>query len=69
MPMIEPDETLVLARAKRNFAVKGHGDRAWESGNAVQAPVCGGPILVLSQEERDEYIAQARHELRTEPPA
>ncbi|WP_375465746.1 hypothetical protein [uncultured Methylobacterium sp.] len=67
--MIEPDETLVVARAKRNFAAKGHGDRAWDADNAVQAPLCGGSILVLSQEERDEYLDQARHELRSEPGA
>ena len=65
--MVEPEEPLVLARAKHNFAARGHGDRAWDDGDVGQATLCGGPILVLSQAERDEYLDQARHELRSEP--
>ncbi|WP_375455020.1 hypothetical protein [uncultured Methylobacterium sp.] len=65
--MIEPEESLIVARAKRNFAAKGHGDRAWETDDPVQGPLCGGTVMVLSQAERDEYVAQARHELRNEP--
>lgn len=67
--MIEPEKSLVVARAKRNFAAKGRGDRAWEADNPVQGPLCGGTVMVLSQAERDEYLAQARHELCNEPAA
>ena len=65
--MIEPDASAVEARAKRNFAERGHGDRAWAPNEPGQAPLCGGSVLVLSEAEREEYRAQARHELRNEP--
>lgn len=64
--MSQPDETLVLARAKLNFAQKCHGDRCWE---AEGDSAYDSHVLVLSEEERAEYLEQARHELRTEPTA
>ena len=66
--MAEPDETLVLARAKMNFARKGHGDRCWDADMVVDH-VYGSPVMALSEEERSEYLEQARYELRTEPSA
>lgn len=65
--MIESEPSAVEARARRNFAKRGHGDRAWETDDAGQVPLCGGIVLVLSETERDEYRAQARYELRHEP--
>ncbi|WP_375408080.1 hypothetical protein [uncultured Methylobacterium sp.] len=66
--MAEPDETLVLARAKLNFAQKGHGDRCWER-DAGGDGTYGSHVMALSDEERTEYLEQARHELRSEPSA
>ena len=66
--MAEPDETLVLARAKMNFAQKGHGDRCWDADIDVDHAY-GTHVMALSEEERSEYLDQARHELRTEPSA
>lgn len=65
--MIEPDEMLVLARAKRNFAVTAHADRCWEPGSTASEESYGRTLMVLSDAEREEYLEQARHELRNEP--
>ncbi|WP_336486133.1 hypothetical protein [Methylobacterium nigriterrae] len=64
--MTEPDAMLVLARAKRNFAIKGHGDRVWDRAEAEDVEIRGTAVLPLSEEERAEYLEQARHELRRE---
>lgn len=66
--MAEPDETLVLARAKMNFARKGHGDRCWDADIDVDLAY-GSQVMALSEEERAEYLEQARYELRSEPSA
>ncbi|MCJ2082862.1 hypothetical protein [Methylobacterium sp. J-090] len=68
--MSEPEESLVLARAKLNFARKGHGERCWDAEpfddpDGIRGNGC--PILALSQAERDEFLEQARHELRRAP--
>lgn len=65
--MREPDESLVLARAKLNFARKGHGERCWDSAFAADVETYGRTNLVLTQAERGEFLEQARHELRREP--
>lgn len=66
--MVEPDESLVLARAKLNFAEKSHGDRCWQAEPQGDGTY-GSHVMALSDEERAEYLEQARHELRAEPSA
>lgn len=65
--MLEPNESLVLARAKLNFTRTGHGDRCWDSDVAACQEIYGRTLYVLTQGERDEFLEQARHELRHEP--
>ena len=65
--MTDPDEMLVLARAKRNFAVKAHADRCWEPDSTNCEESYGRSLMALSDAEREEYLEQARHELRNEP--
>lgn len=67
--MREPDENLVLARAKLNFARKGHGERCWDGDFTESAQIYGRSLLVLTRAEREEFLEQARHELRREPEA
>lgn len=64
--MPEPDEVLVLARAKLNFARKSHGDRCWDL-DGDDDDTYGAHLMTLSDGEREEYLEQARHELRHEP--
>ncbi|NEU11748.1 hypothetical protein G3T14_06335 [Methylobacterium sp. BTF04] len=64
--MREPDENLVLARAKLNFACKSHGERCWDGIFSDNVKTYGRPVLVLSENERAEFLEQARHELRHE---
>ena len=67
--MSEPDEYLVLARAKLNFARKRPGGRVWDDGCARDefGTRLSSRDLYLTEQERDEFLEQARHELRNEP--
>lgn len=65
--MGEPSEADVLARAKRNFIACNHDDRAWDAAFTTRENRQGHPVLCLSEDERGEFIAQARHELLNEP--
>ena len=67
--MSEPDEFLVLARAKLNFAQKCSGGRIWDEACAQDDAGTGlsRRDLCLTDEERAEFLEQARHELRNEP--
>ena len=65
--MSEPSEADVLARAKRNFIARNHDDRAWDVAFTEREGRHGNTVLCLSDDERGEYIAQARHELLNEP--
>lgn len=67
--MSDPVEPLVLARAKLNFARKGHGERCWDADFTEAEALCGAPLLPLDDAERAEFIAQARHELGQESQA
>jgi len=64
--MKEADAVLVLARAKLNFARKSHGERCWDAAGANDHPTSECPLLPLSDAEREEFLEQARHELRSE---
>jgi hypothetical protein len=58
--MIEGD---VLGRARQNFRARNHRqDRSW----SVEAGLAGHSKLILSDTERAEIVAQARHELEVE---
>lgn len=61
--MIEPSEAEVLARAKRTFIARNQDDRAWDESFAIRENRQGHPVLCLSDDERGEFLAQARHEL------
>ena len=63
--MGEPTEAEVLARAKRTFIAKNHDDRAWDQGFTDRETRQGHSVACLSELERQEYLEQARHELRT----
>ena len=65
--MSEPNEADILARAKRNFVSRNRDDRAWDGAFTDREARQGHSVLCLSQDERDEYMAQARHELLNEP--
>ena len=65
--MSGPTEEDVLARAKRNFIAHNQDDRAWDEGFTDREHRQGHPVLCLSEDERGEFIAQARHELLNEP--
>ncbi len=67
--MSEPDDYLVLARAKLNFARKCPGGRLWDNGCAQDEAVTrlSSKDLYLTDEERAEFLEQARYELRNEP--
>ena len=67
--MSEPTEAEVLARAKRTFIAKNHDDRAWDVGFTEREARQGHSVACLTELERQEYIEQARHELRTSSPA
>ena len=60
-------EAEVLARAKRNFIARNQDDRAWDEGFEIRETRQGHPVLCLSDDERGEFIAQARHELLNDP--
>lgn len=64
--MAVPTEAEVLARAKRNFIAHNHDDRAWDEGFTDREVRQGHPVLCLSEDERGEFLAQARHELMNE---
>lgn len=65
--MSEPTDADVLARAKRNFVARNRDDRAWDAAFTNREAREGHIVLCLSDAERDEYLEQARHELRNEP--
>ena len=65
--MSEPSDAEILARAKRNFIAHNQDDRAWDEGFTTREHRQGHPVLCLSEDERGEFIAQARHELLNEP--
>ncbi|KQP31104.1 hypothetical protein ASF49_11020 [Methylobacterium sp. Leaf104] len=67
--MTEADASLVLARAKLNFARKGHGERCWDADGADTRLTSDCTLLPLSETEREEFLEQARHELRQEASA
>ena len=67
--MSEPTEAEVLARAKRTFIAKNHDDRAWDASFTEREARRGHPVACLTGLERQEYLEQARHELRTSSPA
>ena len=67
--MGEPTEVEVLARAKRNFISKNHNDRAWDAGFTEREVRQGHIVSCLTEFERQEYLDQARHELRAISPA
>lgn len=63
--MNEPTEAEVLARAKRTFIAKNHDDRAWDADFTKREARKGRIVNCLTELERQEYLDQARHELRT----
>lgn len=63
--MGEPTEADILARAKRTFIEKNHDDRAWDAGFTEREARHGHNVACLTELERQEYLEQARHELRT----
>lgn len=65
--MSEPTDADVLARAKRTFIAKNHDDRAWDPAFTDREARQGHPVMCLSEQERQEYLEQARHELRNRP--
>lgn len=65
--MSAPTEAEVLARAKRNFVAHNQHDRAWDESFTDRESRQGHLVLCLSEDERGEFIAQARHELMNEP--
>jgi hypothetical protein len=65
--MAAPIEADVLAKAKRNFIARNQDDRAWDEGFTDREVRQGHPVLCLSEDERGEFLAQARHELMNEP--
>jgi hypothetical protein len=67
--MSEPNEDEVLARAKRTFIEKNHDDRAWDEAFTDREARKGHTVVCLTELERQEYLEQARHELRTSSPA
>lgn len=67
--MGEPTEAEVLARAKRTFIAKNHNDRAWDAGFTKREARRGHSVTCLTEVERQEYLEQARHELRSSSPA
>jgi hypothetical protein len=67
--MGEPTEADVLARAKRTFIAKNHGDRAWDAGFTEREARQGHNVACLTELERQEYLEQARYELRSSSPA
>jgi hypothetical protein len=67
--MGEPTEDDVLARAKRTFIAKNHDDRAWDAGFTEREARQGHNVACLTELERQEYLEQARHELRTSSPS
>ncbi|MCJ2095498.1 hypothetical protein MKK67_23795 [Methylobacterium sp. J-072] len=67
--MSEPTEDEVLARAKRTFIEKNRDDRAWDEAFTGREARQGHTVACLTELERQEYLEQARHELRTSSPA
>ena len=67
--MTEIDAVLILAKAKLNFARKGHGERCWDTDSAEAHAISECPLLPLSDAERQEFLEQARYELQREGPS
>lgn len=67
--MSEPTDVEVLARAKRTFIAKNHDDRAWDDEFTEREARQGHIVVCLTELERQEYLEQARHELRTSSPS
>lgn len=65
--MAGPTEADVLARAKRNFIAHNQDDLAWDESFTQREVRQGHPVLCLCEDERGEFLAQARHELLNEP--
>lgn len=67
--MSKPDDFLVLARVKLNFALKCSGGRVWDEACAQDetGTSMSSRDLCLTEVERAEFLEQARHELRNEP--
>lgn len=65
--MSEPTNDEVLARAKRTFIAKNRDDRAWDESFTQREAREGHPVHCLSETEREEFLEQARHELRNSP--
>ena len=65
--MTESTEAEVLARAKSNFIDTTHDDRAWDKEAMQREADKGHSVMCLTEEERQEYLEQARHELRSRP--
>ena len=67
--MSEPTDVEVLTRAKRTFTAKNHNDRAWDEVFTDWEVRQGNNVVCLTEVERQEYIEQARHELRASSPS
>ena len=67
--MAEPTEAEVLARAKRTFVAKNHDDRGWDADFTEREARRGHTVACLTETERQEYLDQARYELRASSPA
>lgn len=65
--MREPSEADILAKAKRNFIAHNQDDRAWDEAFTSRENRQAHTVLCLSEDERNEFLAQARHELLNEP--
>ncbi len=65
--MSEPDEAEVLARAKTTFAKNEHFGRTWDETTVAFTASLYNRAFHLSHEEREEFLEQARHELRRMP--
>ena len=58
------DESAALAKAKLNFANKCHGERVWDELSAEVGMGTPSRPFYLSDQERAEFLEQARHEIR-----
>lgn len=67
--MSEPTDAEVLARAKRTFIARNHNDRAWDDEFTEREARRDHTVVCLTELERQEYLEQARHELRASAPA
>ena len=61
----DADEAAALSRAKLNFANKCHGERVWDELTAEVGTGVPSRPFHLCDLEREEFLEQARHEIRT----